>query len=210
MVSFEVFKLTFSMDDRIRRYLLVAARKDPRYLPVLPTLFANAPDLYPRWREVHSAVPMFYDMLDLEELYAPELREFVNRAIQVDPSGIVPLIPLVLRPNRDISFTEDGSQGAGVAEETHNPAPDTLGADEFVGAGFGIESQGTTNAMAVRTDDKHYELYVAISKKTVRGVAYSFLLGALAVLLLHALELSPIASMIGGSSLSFAFTLSRA
>lgn len=62
----------------------------------------------------------------------------------------------------------------------------------------------------VRVDDRHYELYVAISKVTVRGVIRGFLLGAVAVLFLRILELSPIASMIGGSSLSFAFTLVKA
>ena len=59
-------------------------------------------------------------------------------------------------------------------------------------------------------DDKHYELYVAISKVTVRGVFHCFLLGAAAVLLLHVLQLPLVASMIGGSSLSLAFALVRA
>jgi len=44
-----------------------------------------------------------------------------------------------------------------------------------------------------RADDKHYELYIAISKTMVRAVARGFVLGALAVLLFHVLELSPIA-----------------
>lgn len=81
------------MDNRIRRCryrslyrprcsltdistdLLAATREDPRYLPILPTLFANAPNLYPYQGGADPIVPMFYDMVDLEGMYAPELRQ---------------------------------------------------------------------------------------------------------------------------------------
>jgi len=58
--------------DIFRPDLLAAVRKDPRFLPILPVLFANSTsNLYPH----DSIVPMFYNMLDIENIYAPELQQ---------------------------------------------------------------------------------------------------------------------------------------
>lgn len=86
---------------------------------------------------------MFHDTLEVENIYAPELRQcwytlssffslwslcdhadglsVVNRAIQVDPKAIIPLIPIILCPDENIPFTEGGPQGAEEAEDMHIP-----------------------------------------------------------------------------------------
>lgn len=121
--------------------LLSAVKDDPRYLPILPTLFADAPNFFPHLEGPDLAVPMFYEMLALEEMYAPELRRcwysslfvflqdvcdhtddlaVVNSAIQVDPPGIGPFIPFILRPNEGNNpLTGNGLRNAEAAEEAH-------------------------------------------------------------------------------------------
>lgn len=49
--------------------LLAAVRYDPRYLPILPALF-TVPDT----GQTPSVANMFYSLLDLEEIYPPNLR----------------------------------------------------------------------------------------------------------------------------------------
>ena len=59
---------------------------------------------------------MFYDLLDLESMYPPELQHcqhisywiqslaenlpVVDNAMRVDPNGIIPLLPCILRSDR--------------------------------------------------------------------------------------------------------------
>jgi len=65
-----------------------------------------------------SILPLFLPLWDLCD-YADDL-SVVTRAIQVDPSGIVPLLPLILRPNEEIP-AEDGTRGTGAPGEVHIP-----------------------------------------------------------------------------------------
>lgn len=53
--------------------LIEAAKRDPRYLPILPTLFA-VPDGGTTPSGTNPVVTMFYNLLDLENMYPPSLR----------------------------------------------------------------------------------------------------------------------------------------
>ena len=59
----------------------------------------------------------------------------------------------------------------------------------------------------IRTDERHYELYIAASKTTVRLVAQGFVLGIIFAILLHVYGKLPLVASVFGASSSFALLL---
>ena len=100
--------------------IIRAVRRDPRYLPILPTLFAA-----PVASQAPSVAAMFYSLFDLEDVYPPDLRRcqliellrlyptdyfvVVNPAVLVDPAGIAPFIPYIIRSGGDDFCNEGGA-----------------------------------------------------------------------------------------------------
>jgi hypothetical protein len=66
-----------------------------------------------------------------------------------------------------------------------------------------------THSFQFRSDPAIFEVYIVIPKIILRRAATGFIVGAVLVLALHALELSPLASIIGASSLAVAIMLAR-
>jgi hypothetical protein len=62
--------VSHSTDNLVSIDLIKAVKQDPRYLPILPTLFAVPPSA----SGANSVATMFYGLLDLEEMYPPNLR----------------------------------------------------------------------------------------------------------------------------------------
>ncbi|KAF9786621.1 hypothetical protein BJ322DRAFT_1019257 [Thelephora terrestris] len=124
-------------DAYLRRYILEAAGRDPRYLPLLPEFF-TVPDNNP----YASIAGNFYALYDAEAKYPSDLRYLFNPCLQLNPREITPFLPYVIRGDLVSLLDKDNTSSTleGVAGELDplgnvghsavtDPAPASNGGD---------------------------------------------------------------------------------